>query len=284
MLQQENWTIGMRNALRKIKSRCIKCRHWNANPIHPPMADLPRERLDENLFPFTITGVDYFGPFEVKSLRRTLKKWCCLFTCLTTRAVHFEVAQSLDIESCLAAVTRFIARRGYPNTINSDNSANFVGAANELKAFMNEWDKAKIESDLAEKKIVRKSRRSSLLWNLEGRGTQQNNVSCGPNTQRKTPDSSKWWPWRFDGTHAKSFLARTRERECTIHAIQWTLRWPEKIFIKGSSIYRHDIEKMDSKISSTMESEIEVIKRTCAKPERRRVSMASRWLCEMLWV
>ena len=118
------------------------------------MADLPRERLDEHVFPFTHTGVDYFGPFEVKFLRRTFKRWCCLFTCLTTRAVHIEVAQSLDTESCLAAVTRFIARRGYPNTIISDNGTNFVGAANELKAFMNEGDKAKIESDLAQKKIV----------------------------------------------------------------------------------------------------------------------------------
>ena len=154
MLQQEYWIIGIRNALRKIKSRCIKCRHRNANPIHPPMADLPRERLDEHVFPFTHTGVDYFGPIEVKFLRRTLKRWCCIFTCLTTRAVHIEVAQSLDTESSLAAVTRFIARRGYPNTIISDNGTNFVGAANELKAFMNEWDKAKIESDLAQKKIV----------------------------------------------------------------------------------------------------------------------------------
>ena len=60
MLQQEYWIIRLRNALRKIKSRCIKCRHRNTNPIHPPMADLPRERLDEHVFPFIHTGVDYF--------------------------------------------------------------------------------------------------------------------------------------------------------------------------------------------------------------------------------
>ena len=51
-------------------------------------------------------------------------------------------------------MTRFIARRGYPNTIISDNGTNFVGAASELKAFMNEWDKAQIENDLAQKRIV----------------------------------------------------------------------------------------------------------------------------------
>ena len=109
-------------------------------------------------------------------------------------------------------------------------------------------------------------------------------MSCGTNIQRKTPDSSKWRPWRFDGNHTKSFLARTRERECTVHAIQWTLPWPEKIFENDSSVCRHDLEKMDSRIPSTMESEIEVVKRTCAKPERRRVCIASTWLCKTLWI
>ena len=51
-------------------------------------------------------------------------------------------------------MTRFIARRGYPKTIISDNGTNFVGAAKELKAFMDECDKAKVGSDLAQRKIV----------------------------------------------------------------------------------------------------------------------------------
>ena len=154
MLQQEHWIIGLRNALRKVESRCVKCRHRNANPNHPPMADLPRERTDETVFLFIHTVVDHFGPFQIELLRRTLKRWCCLFICLTNKAVHIEVAESLDIESCLAAVTRFIARRGYPNTIISDNGINFYGAANELRAVTNEWDKAKMECDLAQKRIV----------------------------------------------------------------------------------------------------------------------------------
>ena len=68
---------------------------------------------------------------------------------VTTRAVHIEISQSLDAESCLTAVTRFIARRGQPNTIISENETIFVGGSNEMKGFMNEWDKAKIEIDLA---------------------------------------------------------------------------------------------------------------------------------------
>ena len=64
------------------------------------------------------------------------------------------MAQSLDTKLCLAAAIRFIARRGYTNTIISDNEKNFLGAAKVLQAFMNERDKAKIESDLAQEKIV----------------------------------------------------------------------------------------------------------------------------------
>ena len=148
-------------------------------------------------------------------LRRFLKRWCCLFTCLTTRAVHIEVAQSLDTKSCLAAVTIFISRRGYPSTIIGDNGKKFVGAANGLKAILNERDKSRIESGLAQKKI----KPASTFWWYLGktgsnlheshdcnvgqpktylRGTEHNNVSFRENTQRKTPDSSKCRP--FNGT------------------------------------------------------------------------------------
>ena len=97
-------------------------------PNPPTVSGPPLDRLDAHVFPFTPTGVDYFWPIEVKLLLGILKRCCCFFTCLTRRAVHNEVAQSLDAESCLAAVTRIIARRDYPITIISDNGTNFVGA------------------------------------------------------------------------------------------------------------------------------------------------------------
>ena len=47
-------------------------------------------------------------------------------------------------------------------------------------------------------------------------------------------------------------------------------------FFKTAQAYADMIWKNGLVVSSTMEPEIEVIKRTCAKPERRRVSRASR--------
>ena len=90
-------------------------------PIHPHMADSPKERVEGNVYPFQNTGVDFFGPFDVTVLRRAVKLWCCLFTCLVTKAVHLEVVNGLDTDACLMAITRFMARRGKPHTIISDN-------------------------------------------------------------------------------------------------------------------------------------------------------------------
>ena len=111
VIQQKFCIIGLRNTLRSIKSSCVFCRKLCAQIKTPFMTELPPERLDYRSYPFTNVGVDYFGPFAVNMLRRSMKRWCCLFTCVTTRAVHIKMVRSLDTDSCLVAVNRFIARR-----------------------------------------------------------------------------------------------------------------------------------------------------------------------------
>ena len=88
-LQQKFWILGLRNALRNIKSHCVPCRKYSAVVQAPIMADLPRERVEKVHFPFTYVRVVYFGPTEVKYMRKTLKRWVCVFTCLSTRALKW---------------------------------------------------------------------------------------------------------------------------------------------------------------------------------------------------
>ncbi len=43
--------------------------------------------------------------------RSLVKKYGVIFICLAIRAVHIEVASSLDTDSCLNAIRQFVARR-----------------------------------------------------------------------------------------------------------------------------------------------------------------------------
>ena len=116
-------------------------------------SNLPPERLGFGSAPFAFTGIDFFGPFEVKIARSPHKRWCCLFTCLTVRAVHFEVCHNLSTDSCHLAIQRFVARRGLPSTFFSDNGTNFVGASNEIKSFV----KMLSETDVIESYLTERS-------------------------------------------------------------------------------------------------------------------------------
>lgn len=117
------------------------------------MADLPQERLLPDKPPFTNVGVDYFGPVEIKRGRSIVKRYGVLFTCLTIRAVHIEVAHSLDTDSCINALRCFVARRGQVSIMRSDNGTNFVGAERELREAIESWNQSKIHNAMLRKGI-----------------------------------------------------------------------------------------------------------------------------------
>ena len=133
--------LNLRWLLRNIENTCIACRKRKAQTETHIMANLPIERLGYKQPPFANTGVDHFGLFLVPIRRITEKRWVFLLTCLTTRAVHIEVVPSLDTSSCVMGVERFIARRGTPTAIMSDNGTNFVGSQKELLACVESWNK-----------------------------------------------------------------------------------------------------------------------------------------------
>jgi len=63
-----------------------------------------------------------------------IKVYIAIFVCFVTKAVHIEVVTTLTTKAFLAALRRFIARRGKPKIVYSDNGSKFQGAANELHA------------------------------------------------------------------------------------------------------------------------------------------------------
>ena len=153
-MRQQFWIPRGKSFTRKIIHDCLYCNRRRAKPEIPVMASLPRERLAFSEPPFTNTGVDYFGPMNVKKGRVTEKRWGCLFTCLTTRAVHLELAGDLSTDSFIMALRRFRGRRGNPKTMRSDNGTNFVGANRELSDALKSLSQERITRELAQEGIT----------------------------------------------------------------------------------------------------------------------------------
>ena len=116
------------------------------------MADLPQDRSTPAP-PFTYVGLDYFGPYFVEEGRKEYKRYGALFTCLVSRAVHIEISHSLETDSFLNALRRFIARRGPVRELRCDNGTNFVGAKGELLKAMAEMDHDEITEKLCQEQI-----------------------------------------------------------------------------------------------------------------------------------
>ena len=135
-LNQRFHIIGLRKTARSITRQCVICKRRSVKPHNQLLGQLPLERVTPASV-FEKVGVDYAGPFQIKygHVRKptVVKAYICLFVCLSVKAVHLELVSDLTTEAFIAALRRFIARRGYPSLIWSDHGTNFVGATRELK-------------------------------------------------------------------------------------------------------------------------------------------------------
>ena len=142
------WIVDANSIVRRLvyKSAVYHCLRGTKGERN--MADLSKERITPSP-PFTYCGVDYFGPFFIKQERKEVK--CCgaIFTCLTSRAVHIETANSLETDSFLNALWRFIARRGPVRDIRSDQGTNIVGSKNKLGKGLEEMGHGAIQRYLS---------------------------------------------------------------------------------------------------------------------------------------
>ena len=125
-IRTKYWIVRGRVEVKNVLRKCrICCKYQGGLFKMPPMSPWPKNKLTQSA-PFKHTGLDYFGPLYVKSQNREKKKvWVCLFTCVVVRAVHLEIVDDLTAEEFLLVLRRFIARRGNPSKIISDNAAQF---------------------------------------------------------------------------------------------------------------------------------------------------------------
>lgn len=134
-----NWhyhIIGLRRIVRTVTRGCISCRCHTAKPLPQLQGQLPSERVNPGSV-FDKVGLDYAGPFSIKygHVRKPniVKAYVAVFVSLSIKAVHLELVSDSTTQAFIAALRRFVGRRGYLQLIWSDNGTNFMGASAELK-------------------------------------------------------------------------------------------------------------------------------------------------------
>ncbi|XP_043279309.1 uncharacterized protein [Venturia canescens] len=91
-LRRQYWLIDTRNQVRKAVKQCTTCVRAAPPVSDYVMGDLPKSRV-----------------------------WVAVFVCLVVKTVHLEVVSDLTTEGFIAVLKRFVARRGKPGIIRSDN-------------------------------------------------------------------------------------------------------------------------------------------------------------------
>ena len=152
-LRHKYWILKGRSAVRKVLSKCIDCQKRKVKPAEQFMAELPKDRVIPAEPPFAYVGIDCLGPLEVKQGRSHVNRYGCLLTCLNVQAVHIEILHSLNADSMLNAMRRFISIRGCRIEIRSNNRTNFTRADNELCDAVEQWNHHKISNFCAQKEI-----------------------------------------------------------------------------------------------------------------------------------
>lgn len=156
LLAQSVWILSARSAIRSRIFKCLRCFRLRPKNSAPLMGDLPKARVTSTRA-FLKTGMDYGGPFSVKvhNLRsiRHIKVYICVFVCLATKAVHVEVVTDLSTDAFIAALTRFVSRRGLCSDLYSDCATNFVGADNALRKLIKTTDHTQVQTFAAQQGI-----------------------------------------------------------------------------------------------------------------------------------
>ncbi len=161
-IREEHWISRLRRLAKRIINRCPGCKRFQAVAMaSPPPGLLPRSRT-EGITPFEVIGVDYAGPLMYRAKNKKERKaYVLLYTCSLSRAVYLEQLPTLEMEEFIRSFKRFVARRGRPTKVYSDNGSTFVGAANWLRKVMKD---EKFSDFLAKKNIQWQFNLSRAPW------------------------------------------------------------------------------------------------------------------------
>ena len=161
-LRTKYWVVKGRQMVKKTISNCVICKKLEGKPYKVAQAaDLPDFRVREAA-PFSKVGVDFAGPLFAKCCKDgTDKVYIALFSCCVTRAIHLELVRDLSAETFLCSFRRFVARRGVPSLIVSDNAKTFKASEKAIRRLFNQ---PKVKSEMQTKRVTWKFNLERAPW------------------------------------------------------------------------------------------------------------------------
>ena len=127
------WIPKIRQAVSTSLRTCSVCRLMNSKGFKKPTTPALPSAKCNFLKPFETVDVDYTGHFfTVDASGNKLKTYILLFTCFTSRAVHLEMVNYMNLDEFVLAFIRFTNRYGVPSTVYSDNAKTFIAGRNLL--------------------------------------------------------------------------------------------------------------------------------------------------------
>ena len=218
-LRSRFWLTKGRQSIRKQIYRCFVCRRHEGKPYKAePSSDMPEFRFKEGQ-PFASTGVDFAGPLYVKSVFgkevQISKVYICLFTCGSTRAVHIELTPNLTAHAFIRCLRRFVARRGTPELLISDNAKTFKAASSQLTRIFNDPDTT---SFLLERKIQWRFNLEKAPW---WGGFFERMIKCTKRCLKKTLGNAR--------LTYEELMTVLSEVECILNSRPLTYLYPDDL-------------------------------------------------------
>ncbi|KAG5685127.1 hypothetical protein PVAND_014323 [Polypedilum vanderplanki] len=160
------WIPQLRRAVAHVKNICNYCGYLRAHPLTPPMAPLPKYRVDPQQKPFEVVGLDCTGEIVVYKHYKKSKVYILLFTCTLTRFVHVHLLDKMNALSVLEAITQFWSAHGPVFRFITDNGTNFDGAARRLRR--DQEVNIDVKSELKEKRDLLRQQLAAELLRAKG--------------------------------------------------------------------------------------------------------------------
>ena len=136
-LRRKYWIPKYYSTVRKILSRCVTCRRFNARTIKINQNSYRDFRTNPPRRPFQSVFMDYIGPFEVK-LGERQKVWLLAITCLWSRGLNLKICRSADTTDFLKAVQSHVYEYGIFSNCITDLGSQIQAGASVMKTYLSD--------------------------------------------------------------------------------------------------------------------------------------------------